>query len=102
MNLTKTAALLLAAIALACAASADDDEKKENTKPGCGNSNSIRTAIKIVRDEYFSSDEERKLELVGIRTTARDKELDSYSCSASVQFVVMNGDVIRKGDFWPG
>ena len=97
MNLKKTAALLVAAFAMSASA---EDGKEENTKPGCGNSASIRTAIGIIRDEYGMG--ERKLELVGIRTTARDADLGNYSCAASVQFEATHGDqIMRKGLFQP-
>ena len=101
MNTIKAA--LLAATAFACACEVEEQpapDKKPETEqpkpPGCGNPDRIGTAKKLIRDEYSMGD--RKLELVGIRTTARDAELGNYSCSASVQFEATHGDqIMRKG-----
>lgn len=95
----RTITALLLAFAFAGEAEEDKEEPaKENTRPGCGNTASINTAIGIIRDEYFSSNKERKLELVSIRTTGRDAELGNYSCAASVRFDATNNDIIfRKG-----
>ena len=80
--------VLLAAFALAACT---------QEQPGCGNPDVIQSTKDTIKRQLFSSGDERKLELVDIRTIEGDHELGNYSCAAMLRFKGAEDEIFDAG-----